>query len=274
MVLSRPFPMRCHLLVLIFSVCPAAPVFAADRCEGVSSMKGGGGPRSGERLEYELTLGGAYMGRLELSVGAPRKVEGRLRLPLLGRLRTNALMSAIKEVEGRYMALVDPDSLSPLGVKMEAKVGSDRRWEEVRFYKEGKEAETQFLFREKERKLRYGTSHELLEGLSLLHLARTVTLKPGLTGCQEIVSARRLWRVDATVMAKESVQTPIGPKTAFRVQTKFTRQGTSKRKPKPVLIDILLGDLPGQPPLAFEMRQQSFVGRARLIRWKPGRKTS
>ena len=102
-------------------------------------------PRSGERLEYELTLAGAYMGRLELSVGELRQVEGNVAVPLLGRIRTNAFVSAVKPVEGRYMAIVDAGSLAPLGVRVEANVGRDPRWEKIRFMDDGRRVETHYL---------------------------------------------------------------------------------------------------------------------------------
>lgn len=227
----------------------------------------------GERLEYELTLGGAYMGKLELSVGKTRRVDGAMAVPLFGRLRTNAFVSAIRSVEGRYMAMVDPATLLPLGVRVEAKVGDDDRWERVRFTNEGRRAETRYLYRGHEQTRAYGGDHTLLEGMSLLHFARRVPLEPGLVACQDILSTRRVWRVRAEVMGRETVDTPVGKKSAFRVRTQFRRRRSgSAKRPKAIEIDILLADMPGRPPLAFEMTQNQFKGRANLIRWKPGRK--
>ncbi|MEL6188450.1 MAG: DUF3108 domain-containing protein [Myxococcota bacterium] len=229
----------------------------------------------GERLEYELTLGGAYMGKLELSVGKTRSVEGATAVPLFGRLRTNAFVSAIKSVEGRYMAMVNPRTLLPLGVRVEAKVGGDDRWERVRFTDEGRRAETRYLYRGHERTRAYGGDHTLLEGMSLLHFARRVPLEPGLVACQDILSTRRVWRVRAEVMGRETVDTPVGKKRAFRVRTRFLRRrSTAGKTPRPIEIDILIADMPGHPPLAFEMTQSKFKGRAHLVRWKPGRRPS
>lgn len=209
------------------------------------------------------------MGRLELSVGQLRKVEGAVAMPLFGRLRTNAFVSAVKPVQGRYMAMVDPRSLAPLGVRMEGTVGEDPRWEHMRFLDAGKKAETRYLIKGLKKQRAYGGEHVILDGLSLLHLARVVALEPGLEACQDILSTRRMWRVRARVMGKELVETPVGPKPAYRVHTSFKKRfGPSTRK---IEIDVLLGDLPGRPPLAFEMTQNQFSGRAHLIRWKPGR---
>ena len=244
-----------------------------ENCSGILELDPQSpGPSSGEHLEYELTFGGAYMGKLELSVGSPRRVEGVVGVPLLGRIRTNTFISAVKPVEGRYMAIVDPGSLTPIGVQVESTIGEDPGWERVRFFEDGRRVETRYLYKGRERQRAYGGEHPLLEGLSLLHIARRVPLKKGLSGCQDILSTRRLWRVRAQVVGSESVDTPVGKRKAFRVETKFIRRLSSRRSSKPISIDILLGDLPGRPPLQFEMRQRKFRGRANLIRWLPGRK--
>lgn len=257
------------LMVAALSILPSVALAEAP-CVGVFGLDGAAGPppRSGERLEYELRFGGAYMGKLELTVGEKRDVEGHPVLPLFGRLRTTAMVSAVQAVEGRYMAMVDPSSLSPVGVKVEAKVGEDPRWEDVRFLGEGRSVETRFLYRGQEATRRFGGQHPLLEGLSLLHFARRVPLQPGMEACQDILSTRRLWRVRAKVVGRETVDTPVGPKPAHRVRTTFHRRGG---RSKPIRIDILIGDMPGRPPLAFEMQQRRFSGQAKLIRWKPGR---
>lgn len=259
------------LCVLLASTPALADERRDDGCGGVLGLEAAPAtPRSGERLEYELRFEGAYMGRLELTVGEPRSLGGALALPLFGRLRTSSMVAAIKAVEGRYMAMVDPATLMPFGVKVEALVGEDDRWEDVRFLERGREAETRFLFRGKESRRRYGASHPMLEGLSLLHFARRVPLEPGLSACQDILSTRRVWRVRAEVLGRETVQTPVGPKPAYRVRTAFTRRERGAKRPT-LAMDILLGDMPGRPPLAFEMRQKRFSGKASLVRWKPGR---
>jgi hypothetical protein len=81
-----------------------------------------------------------------------------------------------------------------------------------------------------------------------------------------------MWRVHAQVLGKETVETPVGPKPAYRVRTVFTRH-TDRTGKRRIEIDILLGDIPGRPPLAFEMRQSKYSGRAELVRWRPGRPT-
>ena len=236
--------------------------------------RNGGAPlRSGERLEYELTLGGAYMGKMELAVGTPRRVDGLEAVPLFGRLRTNAFVSAVRPVEGRYQAMVHPKTLAPVGVRVEARVGDDPRWEHVHFAKGGFRVETHYRVQGREARRAFEAEHPMLEGLSLLYLARQVPLQPGLVACQDLLSTRRMWRVRAEVLGKETVATPVGPKPAYRVHTVFTRIAYPRptRRPRQVEVDVLLGDIPGRPPLGFEMSQSTYRGRARLVRWKRGR---
>lgn len=249
------------------------PTEDVDSCGGIFGLDFGDAapPRVGERFEYELTMAGAYMGKLELSVGTPRKLPSGQAVPLMGRVRTNAFVSALKPVEGRYMAMIDTQSLLPLGAKVEATIGDDPRWETIRFLEGGTKGETRYLFRGKEAQRSYDGSHRLLEGLSLLHFARQAPLLEGLSACQEVISTRRLWRIHATVLGKETVETPVGDKPAYRVRASFARVRPDGKKARGVEIDILLGDMPGRPPLAFEMRRGDVSGRARLLSWKPGK---
>lgn len=230
-------------------------------------------PNFGELLEYKLTLGGVYLGRMELSVGKPRKVEGQVAIPLAGRMKTNGFVSAIRPIEGRYMAMVDPGTLAPFGVRVESKIGDDPRWERISFSQQGRRIDTKYLYRGMEKHRAYGSAHPIIEGLSLLQIARRVRLEKGLKGCQDIFSTRRMWRVRAEVLGTELVDTPVGQKKAYRVRAKLTQRFYPKNRRAPFVdVDILIGDLPGRPPLAFEMRDRKVSGKADLIRWNPGRR--
>jgi len=231
----------------------------------------------GEELAYELTVSGARVGKMELKVGKPRRVEGQTRLPLFGRARTSAFLSTFKSFEGRYMTMVNPGDLAPLGVRVESTYGGEERWERVRFEKQHRFVGADVLLRGKEVRREYDGEHELTDLLTLLYIARTMTLQPGLHACQDVFASRRLWRMTADVEGIEEVDTPAGDKEAWVVRTKFDRKpthGLSHTKRPKMEVDIYLAKDASQTPLKFVVRSQGIEAKGTLVRWSLNGTTS
>src|SRR5207244_2201916 len=104
----------------------------------------------GEELAYEITVAGVYVGRMETKVGKPRVVDGHKAISLFGRARTNAFASTFKKFAGRYMTLVDPEKLAPIGMRFDSTYGDDPRWEKVRFTDDNKKVTGSFIYEGKE----------------------------------------------------------------------------------------------------------------------------
>lgn len=224
----------------------------------------------GEELAYELTVSGATVGKMELKVGKPRKVEGQLRLPLFGRARTTAFLATFKSFEGRYMTMVNPDNLEPLGVRVESTYGDEERWERVRFERDHHFVGADVLLQGKEVRREYDGEHRLTDLLTLLYVARTMTLQPGMQACQDVFASRRLWRMTATVDGTASVDTPGGDKEAWVVRTKFDRKPTHglNNNTRPNMeVDIYLAKDDSQTPLQFVVRSQGVEAKGKLVRW-------
>ncbi len=224
----------------------------------------------GEELSYELTVAGAYLGRFETKVGKPRRVGGETVIPLFGRARTNSFVSAIQPFAGRYMAMVNPETLRPVGLRVEAKFGDDDRWEKVKFSKDLVKATVDYRLKGHERRRDWMTDHQLTDLLSMLYAARSVRITPGATACQDVFGARRLWRMDAKVEGIEKVDTPVGKKDAFKVATKFLRKNhrTLSRTNRPrAEVDIYFAADGSQTPLKFVVRSQGVEATGTLVRW-------
>lgn len=250
-------------------------------CRGVETLRRREGktPFSlGEELSYELSVSGAYVGRMETKVGRPRKVEGRRRLVLFGRARTNQLLTALKPFVGRYMAMVDPVSLSPLGVRTELTYGTDARWERIRFEHNQRGVRTDYLLRGREKARQYGDAeHDLTDVLTLLYVARTVELDRGLEVCQDVFGARRLWRMTAAVEGSRAVRTPAGEMDSWFVRSVFDRKptpGLSRTKRPRIEMDVFLAKDETQAPLQFVVRLEGVEAVGRLVRWSTRGRTS
>lgn len=227
----------------------------------------------GEELAYEINISGAYVGRLEIKIGSPRNLNGKMVIPLFGRARTSSFVSTVQPFEGRYMALVDPETLAPVGVRVEGTYGGDARWERIRFMNTQRKVTAEFLLEGQERTRTYVGQHELTDILSMLYAARRIRLSEGLSGCQDVFGARRLWRMDAKVEDLVEIETPAGRKRAYKVGTVFDRRPTpglsSSKRPR-FEIDVFLADDRSQAPLQFVMRQGGITAEAKLVRWSLG----
>lgn len=224
----------------------------------------------GEELAYEIVVAGAYVGRLETKIGAPRNLDGKTVIPLFGRARTSVFVSTVQPFEGRYMALVDPETLAPVGVRVEGTYGGDARWERIRFLQGQRKVTAEFLLRGQERTRTYVGRHDLTDILTMLYAARRIRLARGLSGCQDVFGARRLWRMDAVVKNLVEVDTPAGRRRAYEVATVFDRRptpGLSSTKRPHFEIDVFLSDDSSQAPLRFVMRQGGVTAEAKLVRW-------
>ena len=177
----------------------------------------------GEELSYKLSVSGIYVGRMDMKVGKPRRVDGKPVLTLFGRARTNSFAAKFKTFLGRYMSFIGPKSLKPVAVRVESRYGEDDRWERVRFT--GPHSLTsEFRFKGHQRKRSYARRQApLYDLLSILYYGRTRALQPGLTGCQEVYLDRRLWRMDSEVRGLETIMTPAGRKQVFAVVSRFER---------------------------------------------------
>lgn len=242
-----------------------------DPCPGL----GGFGRRTvpfvvGEELAYELSVSGALVGRMELKVGKPRMVEGQVRLPLFGRARTSSFLSTFEAFEGRYMSMVDPGSLAPLGVRVESSYGDDERWERIRFADDHRSVGADVLLKGRELRREYDGEHDLTDLLTLLYVARTMVLEPGMQVCQDVFASRRLWRMTAEIAGVEEVDTPAGDRPAWVVKTKFDRKpthGLNNHKRPNMEVDVYLAKDDSQTPLQFVVRTQGVEAKGRLVRW-------
>lgn len=242
-------------------------------CAGIRALQVASPPaplRSGEELGWRLTVAGAYVGKLETKVGRPREVNGRTLLPLFGRARTTALVASIKPFVGRYMTMVDPADLRPIGLQTELTYGDDPRWEKVRFRKEQRQVEARYFAAGKKGRRGYLTDHGATDLLTLLYTARRIRISEGDSACQDVFGARRLWRMTGRVTGTTEVSTPVGKKEAHRLELRFVRKPhPSLRRHDPPTYDLVafVSKDSYRTPLRFEVKLSGITAVGHLDRW-------
>lgn len=248
------------------------PLPPPERCLGARvAPKPGAPPFSpGEELAYELTVGGMYVGRFETKVGRVRSVDGKPALSLFGRARTSSFLSVFQRFEGRYMTLVDPQTLEPLGLQVEGTYGEDRRWEKARFSDGSTNLDATFLYQGKEGTRRYDSKDPLTDLLTMLYFARTREMTLGTRVCQDVFGSRWLWRMRAEVERVAEVDTPAGTKDAVVVSSTFERAphaDAQNQRPVKYELDVFFARDRTQAPLAFVIRTDKVTAEGKLVRW-------
>ena len=209
----------------------AQPLTAKEApCAGLSKVPQRSGPppyEYGESLAYKLSIAGIYVGRMEAKAGRPRLEEGRMVRSFFGRARSNSIVSLFRSFAGRYLVLVEPDTLTPLGFRAESQEDKDRRWERASFSNGHKRVETNYRFRGKNGKRVYETDHPIVDVLTLMYKTRSFQLKPGEKYCQDIFVGRRLWRMWAEIEPPRRVKTILGRREVIPVAATFKRRPPS-----------------------------------------------
>lgn len=245
---------------------PAEPPCEGVRPEGLELPF-----RPGEELSYDILIAGLYVGRMETKVGRPRTVGGQSVVSLFGRAFSSVVVSGLQKFEGRYMALSDPKTLRPYGVKVESTYGRDPRRETARFFEAQRGVETDFLHMGREGRYRYERDSQLYDALSVLFLARSLPLREGYSACQEVYSTRRLWRMEAKVEKPSTMNTPAGERPVDVISMRIIRMVDEKQHGLlPELIvdgEVWLSKDRTRTPMAFELRSRLGNARGELRRW-------
>lgn len=241
-------------------------------CGGVKlrARPGGQAFQAGEELAYELTIAGMSVGRMETKVGRPRSIDGKQTISLFGRARTTAFASSIKKFSGRYMTLVDPEAMVPVGLRVESTYGDDPRWEKARFGGDNHKVSASFLVDGKEGSRSYEFDERLTDVLALLYFARTRELPFGAQVCQHVFGARWLWRMDARVKGLAKVDTPAGQKDATVVATSFRRSPHPDLRPEHdqrIDMEVYFARDRTQAPLKFVIHTGAITAEGKLVRW-------
>jgi hypothetical protein len=267
--------LRALLLVVLLPIparAASGPAYVRP-CRGLDEL----GRRTGElpfpigeELGYRLTFAGAYVGRFETKVGAPRSIEGRTAVPIFGRARTNSLVASFQPFVGRYMTMVDPTSFATLGLKTEITYGDDPRWEEVDFSADRKRIQASFRKNGHDARRTYVTDHPATDILALMFWARLLDLESGETACQDVFSSRRLWQMTGEVKGTSTVRTPVGKKRVRQVDLHFLRKptpGLSRTHPPRYSFSVYVSTDEYQTPLLFRFMLNGMKAEGHLERW-------
>ncbi len=251
---------------------PPARAEGEAPCDGIALSPGARAPFApGEELVYDLSVGGLYLGKVELKAGRPRSVDGRRAESFFGRARTSGFASALKSFAGRYMSVVEPGQYRPLELRSEATYGEDPRHEIARFSGDHRAFSTSYRMNGKNADRSYSRAAPVYDMLTLLYHSRRLPLTTGMKLCQEVYADKRLWRAEAEVKGIETMSTPVGERPVLKVSSRWVRVAHPDFDPKKEApwfeVDIYYTHDAYRAPVAFVASTKDFTARGDLVRW-------
>jgi ribosomal protein S8E len=201
----------------------------------------------GERLVYDVKVGGSLAAQGVLSVGTPRRWRGKETLPFLGELTSIDFWKNAYPVEDRIMSLVDATN-SPVRTEMKIRERTLQRDFTIQYNrKKNRATGTKKVGNKKKRSFKKTVPAQSQDMLSWFYRMRTLDLKDGGSYAFTGFSGNFVYDIKCTVVGRESVRTKLGDKDAFKVKTTVTRRGG--RKPFKKKVMFWIGTDPKRTPI-------------------------
>lgn len=224
--------------------------------------------RPGEELEFDVDAMGANAGKLFLRA---QPVKNGL-LPIEVEAKTNTLFAKVRRVSGGGTSFLSPKDLHPVRYVEDTTENEVRKTAEVNFNRKTKKAHIKWSHGNQKGQHEYGFAHDGLDLAGAMYLIRHLPMAEKKKVCFDAYGIRRMWRVDATVEAREDVSLPIGEFKAWHLS------GLAIRKDRPSVrreLHIWISDDPRRLPLVAVGMIDLGAVRATLTRYsRPGEETA
>jgi ribosomal protein S8E len=193
----------------------------------------------GERLVYDVKVGGTVAAKGVLSVGTPRRWRGKPTLPFLGELTSVDFWKNAYPVDDRIMSLVDSTN-SPVRTEMKIRERKLHRDFTIQYNrKKNRATGTKKVGNKKKKSFKKQVPAHSQDMLSWFYRMRTLDLKDGGSYSFTGFSGNFVYDINCKVVGRENVRTKIGDKNAFKIKTTVTRRGG--RKPFKKLVMFWIG---------------------------------
>ena len=192
----------------------------------------------GERLVYDVKVGGTVAAKGVLSVGNPRRWRGKSTLPFLGELTSVDFWKNAYPVEDRIVSLVD-ETNSPVRTEMQIRERKVHRDFTIQYNrKKSRATGTKKVGSKKKKSFKKDVPAFSQDMLSWFYRMRTLDLKDGGNYAFTGFSGNFVYDIKCKVVGQESVRTKLGAKNAFKIRTTVTRRGGKKPFKKVVMFWI------------------------------------
>ena len=212
---------------------------------------------AGEQLVYEISWLGIVAGTAEMTVEPPSPDQAPPAYRITSTARSNPFFTRIFPVDDRIESVVEAAPFRSLRFDKRLSEGSKRREEEIVFdhargvaLSEGREV---------------ATPEHVQDALSAFYYLRTLPLEPGRSLHLPVHAGGRNYALQVDVLARERIDTPFGPRVAFKVEPHQDYQGVFDQRGR---LFVWIADDAGRLPLM--MRSELAIGAivARLVEYQ------
>jgi hypothetical protein len=232
---------------------------------GVPLSDAGLGFGPGEALSYAVTYLGASAGSARIEVGSAAPKRGVTTWPVVVTATSAGLADKVYQVRDRYVDWWDPQTGRAVESGLSAFEGGHRSGFHIRFQRDrpgpdgGVAVETQVWGEEgNETSLRV-LEPDAQDVLSAIFWLRKQRLALGDSYSVPIFMGRKEWPLGASVIAKESVPTPLGPIPCVHLRLSASFKGKLGNRRD---LDAYFSEDPRHLPVLLE--SEAVVGRIRV----------
>jgi hypothetical protein len=211
-------PLAAHAAAQPAAATPALPQACAPQQLGAARFS------AGEALNFKLDALGADVGTFDVTSEAPQPADRpRVSLVLKSRAKTSAFISTNV---GRYEAFatsqLGPD-LSAIKYREEVDEGATHKSQEIDFPPRDGRLSVRATKNGNQEPAEVAAGPGVRDVLSTLYILRAQALKPGQPICVEVLAAKKIWRLEGQVAARETIDTPLGKFATLRIDATATR---------------------------------------------------
>lgn len=232
-----------HLALSLALLLSGAPANVSTACAPLPSLQAIPALKPGELLDYDLDAVGARAG--VMSVKTLSKKDGLL--PVEVSVETSTFFSKVRKVKGTGISYLDAKSFRPQQYSEDSIENGVHRTAKVIFDDAERVARLDYTTAERPGKRQLKYHREAFDALGAIVAFRQMPFKEGLVICTEVYGIRRLWRLEGTVVGKESITVPVGNFKAWHFSGTAQRVDDPKQKRE---VHVWISDDSRRLPLA------------------------
>ncbi|HSD90981.1 MAG TPA: DUF3108 domain-containing protein [Kofleriaceae bacterium] len=254
------------------SVPHEAPVLATKLPEGPPLVA------PGERMSYELALGGMELATYDLAVGDITDVAGKKAIVVQSHAKAVGLVKVVANIDDVFTSWIDVSTGRPLlwSVDEYATKSQDKERTEARLAeRSGDIVPITFHLNDEPPtpEPQKVSMTDVWDYNAFLVAVRAWDAPPRSTVSAEVLRSRFLWHVDLTIHGKETLHTALGDLPALRIDGhtyKLTRQGTKFPDSDERDFSLWISDDDGRVPLQNVARTDYGDIKMTITEYVPG----
>lgn len=175
---------------------------------------------SGEKLAFRLDVLGADVGTFDVTL---ERAQAPAAWSIKSHARTSAFVSSAVKPYDAFVAVTASREFLPLHLREDVDEGEVHKSVEADFTPQASELNLQATVAGKTDAVKLPASADARELMTSLYLIRAQPMKAGSPICVEAYAGRRMWKLEGTVAARETIDTPLGRFATMRIDATASR---------------------------------------------------